>query len=183
VSQAGPRREPFHAFTWDPVPADCANLTRFIWFTKTSVPEQIATQGLARAEGRSALFSWDLHRGLLSHSNDVCLTPAGQPTTNQSVWPSNGIATMRAKFDTFFRRFRDAGGRVDWLIIDFEDGYSNWSIGGMSASNHWLAIQNDPRFPPLAQRLGVSDEDLPTVLGNLYQNLNLFGAPKLNFMA
>jgi hypothetical protein len=53
----------------------------------------------------------------------------------------------------------------------------------MSASNHWLAIQNDPRFPPLAQRLGVSDEDLPTVLGNLYQNLNLFGAPKLNFMA
>jgi hypothetical protein len=157
VSQAGPRREPFHAFAWDQPPADCTNLTRFIWFTKTSVPEQIATQSLARAEGRSALFSWDLHRGLLSHSNDMCLTPAGQPTTNQSVWPSNGIATIRAKFDTFFRRFRDAGGRVDWLIIDYEENYSNWSIGDMSASNRWLAIQNDPRFPLLAQRLGFSN--------------------------
>lgn len=35
----------------------------------------------------------------------------------------------------------------------------------------------------LAKWLGVADEDLPTVFGNLYQNLNLFGAPTLNFMA
>jgi hypothetical protein len=35
----------------------------------------------------------------------------------------------------------------------------------------------------LARWLGVADEDLPTVFGNLYQNLNLFGAPTLNFMA
>ena len=35
----------------------------------------------------------------------------------------------------------------------------------------------------LAKWLGVADEDLPTVFGNLYQNVNLFGAPTLNFMA
>lgn len=35
----------------------------------------------------------------------------------------------------------------------------------------------------LAKWLGVADEDLPTVFGNLYQNLNLFGTPTLNFMA
>jgi len=35
----------------------------------------------------------------------------------------------------------------------------------------------------LAKWFGVADGDLPTVFGNLYQNLNLFGASTLNFMA
>lgn len=35
----------------------------------------------------------------------------------------------------------------------------------------------------LAKWLGVSDDDLPTIFSNLYQNINLFGSADLGFMA
>lgn len=34
----------------------------------------------------------------------------------------------------------------------------------------------------MAKWLGVADDDLPTIFDNLYQNVNLFGSPTLNFM-
>jgi len=147
----------FHAYAWSPVPEDCAHLTHTIWFRADSDPAEVAADSLTRPEGRRAVFSWDMHRDLLRHPEDVCIAADGQPTTFQGVWPEKGIEATRARFADFFRRFADAGGDADWLILDFEDSFSNWSLGGMDKKDHWLAIQQDSRFADLSKVLGFED--------------------------
>lgn len=154
---AAPTEDPYHAFTWSLIPEDCARLTPMVWFRKDSDPAEVARESLTRPPGRRALFTWDLHRELLRNPEDVCRTADGQPTAFQGVWPEHGIEAIGALFDDFFGRFKAAGGEADWLIIDFEEGFSNWALGGADKADHWLAVQNDPRFPALAERLGFSD--------------------------
>jgi hypothetical protein len=152
-----PQDDPYYAFTWSPVPEECRRLTHMVWFRKDSDPAEVAEDSLTRPVGRRALFSWDMHRELLRNPEDVCRTAAGEPTTFQGVWPEKGIEAVAALFDDFFRRFKEAGGEADWLIIDFEDNYSNWVLGGADKIEHWRAIQNDPRSAGLAQKLGFAD--------------------------
>ncbi|MCC7491343.1 MAG: hypothetical protein IT204_03305 [Fimbriimonadaceae bacterium] len=146
-----------HAYCWSAPPADCTNLTHLVWFNAKSDPAAVAADSLTRPNGRRAVFSWDLHRELFHHPADLCRTPDGQPTTQRGVWPEQGTATVRAKFTAFFGAFRAAGGQADYFILDSEDGYSNWSIGGETAAARWQAIQADPRFAALAVKLGFSD--------------------------
>jgi hypothetical protein len=151
--------EPLYAYAWsrsEPVPD---NIYPFVWLKKDSLdPAAIAREVLALPPGRRALFSWDLHRDLLTHPKDVCRTPSGEPTTFRGVWWNHGTETVRQRFDDFFRRFKEAGGVCDAFILDFEDGMSNWELGGSEkAWPHYQAIQNDPRFPKLAKLLGFDD--------------------------
>jgi hypothetical protein len=137
------------------VPDDCVRITPFVWFKADSRPEEVAAESLKRPAGHRAIFSWDMHRSVLDHEGDKCLDANGQPTGVQGIWPEQGVADVAGKFARFFRGFQAAGGQLDWFILDFEGGYSNWHLGTDPA--RWSAIQNDPRFPALAQELGFSD--------------------------
>jgi hypothetical protein len=150
-----------HSYSWSTVPAECRHITPFLWFTKDSDPAKIASESLKRPAGHRVLFSWDMHGDLLSNPGDRCRTADGQDTKFQGVWPEKGLEAVRVRFDDFFRHFKDAGGQMDLLILDFEGNFSNWAIGGVENKDHWLAIQNDPRFPALATTLGF--EELLTV--------------------
>jgi hypothetical protein len=146
------------AFCWSPPPADCRHLTPMVWFTRESRPADVAAAAAALPAGRRALFSWDLHRDLLRHPDDVCVTAEGEHTRFRGVWPEHGVAATRKLFLSFFAAYHAAGGPADWLVLDFEDGYSNWSLGGGPEKRaDWLAIQNDPRFELLAPKLGFTD--------------------------
>jgi hypothetical protein len=146
-----------HAYSWSPAPAECRNITPFLWIRQGSDPVRAAKDSLKIPEGHRALFSWDMENGLLSDPQDVCQTPDGKPTSQLGVWPEHGVEIVRVRFDDFFHRFKTAGGKMDVFVMDFEGGYSNWAMGGMEHKDRWLAIQNDPRFPALAKRLGFSD--------------------------
>lgn len=155
MTQAAPE---LRAFAWSEVPADCRYINRFVWFNKASDPAEVAAASLALPAGRRALFSWDMHRDLLAHPADLCRTADGQPTEYRGVWPEQGIAVNKARFTDFFGRFKAAGGQMDWFILDFEGGYSNWHLGGGEAKEPmWRAIQQDPRFAALAEKLGFDD--------------------------
>ncbi len=157
--QAAPE---LRAYAWDQVPADCRHLTRFVRFDQRSEPAAVAAESLTRPAGRRAVFSWDLHRDLLSHPEDVCRTATGEPTAFRGVWPEHGVAINRERFARFWRAFHAAGGQMDYFVLDFEGGYSNWHFGsGAAKEPHWRALQDDPRFPELARKLGF--EDLLTV--------------------
>ncbi len=145
-----------HAYSWSEVPATCRHITHMTWFKKDSDPAEIAKASLARPAERRALFSWDMERDLLSHPDDAARTADGKPTEHIGVWPQQGAATVGARFEDFFRRFKEAGGDARLLVLDFEGGYSNWHIGSKN-TERWLAIQNDPRFSQIAKRLGFSD--------------------------
>jgi len=146
-----------HAFSWSAVPADCRHITPTVWIKKDSDPVEIAKLSLERPEGHRALFSWDLHHGLLDNPDDRCRTAAGELAPHLGVWPEHGVEAVRARFDDFFRRFKDAGGQADLMILDFEGGFSNWHMDSKTREERCLAIQNDPRFPGLAKKLGFSD--------------------------
>lgn len=148
---------PVRCLSWDAPPADCRHITRFVWFSKSSRPADVAAESLQRPEGARALFSWDLHRDILEHPDDVCRTADGQPTKFRGVWPERGVAANRQRFTSFFRAFKAAGGRMDTFILDFEGGYSSWTLGGADKLDHYLALQHDPRFAQLAPRLGFDD--------------------------
>ena len=155
LTQAAPE---IHAYAWSPIPEDCRHITRFVWFNKSSQPADVAAETRTKPEGRRALFSWDMHRDLLTNPEDVCRTADGQPTEFRGVWPEHGIATNQERFTQFFHAFKEAGGQMDWFVLDFEGGYSNWHLGGGEAKEPmWRAIQNDPRFPDLAKKLGFDD--------------------------
>jgi hypothetical protein len=69
-----------------------------------------------------------------------------------------GVAANKQRFTEFFTKFKAAGGQMDWFVLDFEGGYSNWHLGGGEAKEPmWRAIQSDPRFPALAAKLGFDD--------------------------
>jgi len=148
----------YRSFSWAPVPAECRHITGFVWFNQKSQPAQVAAESLKQAAGRRALFSWDVHRDILNHPADVCRTPDGQPTAFRGVWPAQGTAATRERFDRFFGEFKAAGGQMDLFLLDFEGGYSNWSLGGGKDKEPlFRAIQSDPRFAELARKLGFSD--------------------------
>lgn len=148
---------PVHAFSWHRASASLTNITPMVWIKSWLPASQIAAEVNALPPGKRYLFLWDIDDNLLRHPSDVCRTPQGQPTTYQGVWPTNGTALMKQRMQNFFQAFVAAGGQADALIIDFEDNYSNWVIGGFEATAHWQAIQNDPRFPALAAELGFSN--------------------------
>lgn len=147
----------FHAYSWATVPEDCTHITPFVWFNAQSQPAEVAAAALKLPAGRRAVFSWDMHRGILDHPADVCRTADGQATTQPGVWPEQGIAETRGKIAAFIQAFKAAGGQLDWFILDYEGGYSNWTMGATDKQDRWLAIQADPRFAKLAEKLGFSD--------------------------
>ncbi|MBI5834659.1 MAG: hypothetical protein HZB16_20360 [Armatimonadetes bacterium] len=146
-----------HAYSWSPVPDEVRHITPMLWVRRDSKPAELAAQTAARPEGRRVLFSWDLHRDLLEHPDDVCRTADDQPTTQRGVWPEHGVKAVRARFEQFFAEFKAAGGQLDLFVLDFEGGYSNWSIGGADKADRYRAIAADPRFEELAIRLGFND--------------------------
>jgi hypothetical protein len=105
--------------------------------------------------GHRVLFSWDLHDGLAKHPEDNCRDAEGNLTDHRSIWWDHGVAEVAQRFDDFFRRYREAGGEVDALILDFEEGLSNWSL--RRDTERYRAIMADPRFQPVAARLGFRD--------------------------
>jgi len=66
-----------------------------------------------------------LHHGLPDNSEGRCRTATGEPTPHLRVWPEHGVEAVRARFDDFVRRFKDAGGQANLMILDFEGGFSN----------------------------------------------------------
>jgi len=105
--------------------------------------------------GHRVIFLWDVHRDIIGHPDDRCKTATGQPTTRPGVWLDNGAKRLASRLDEFFGRYKQLGGELDLVILDFEDGLSNWHLGNELA--RYKAIEADPRFGDLARKLGFSD--------------------------
>jgi hypothetical protein len=147
---------PLVAFSWSKVPADCHWITPMVWVSKTSDPVALVAESLTQPPGRAAIFIWDLERDLLSDPQDVCRTLDGQPTEFLGVWPEHGTQVARERVETFFTAFQKAGGRCDYLILDYEGGYSNWHMTQKRAER-LAAIAADPRSADLRREMGTDD--------------------------
>ncbi len=80
------------------------------------------------------------------------------------VWMDRWAATIGPKFDTFFSRYRDLGGRLDVFSLDVEDkSFSLHELtrqapaagAGQTSRSVWQALFADTRWPALAQQLAA----------------------------
>lgn len=148
---------PLHVFSWSAAPGYLPNITPLLRIT--SADKGVAA--LARAsrrvpQGDAALLLWQFDgaypHGLLHNPEDAARTPDGKLTHYLSPWISHGTARLKAAADHFFHQYKTDGGRLDYFILDFEDGYClrAWQLPVRTVR----AIQRDPRSEALAAQLG-----------------------------
>lgn len=148
-------------YCWSDVPADCDNLvsfgTRRLTMENMGDPEGMKAVTDRMPAGHRVIFIWDLVSDLTEHPGDRCVSGDGTLTEHQGVWLDHGAERVRARVASFFSEYARIGGQLDVLVLDYEGGLSNWHLG--DDVERWRAIQNDPRFPALAEQLGFSNLD------------------------
>ena len=181
-----------YAYSWTKVNSTLDNIVPFYWLRLSDLSDPNSAVIKAKAatdsmpEGHRVLFSWDLHREMSYHPSDALKDSLGKIVgytdkenrfiPYHGIWWDHGVEVIQRRFDDFFRRYSAIGGRVDVVVLDFEEGFSNWHLEnkakreyGGATEAYFLAIQNDPRFSSVSQELGFSD--LRTVL-HWYSNEN-----------
>lgn len=138
---------------WSPPAPGCVNVTRMIWVAKDTDPAKAAEESKAKPEGMAAVFLWDMAQDLLNHPEDRCRTPEGELTQFAGAWLDNGVAELRRRALEFFQAYKAAGGRLDFLVLDYEGGLSNWHL----EADNIRAIGSDPRSRELKEELGFDD--------------------------
>jgi hypothetical protein len=144
---------PVKGLTWSATPTGVTNLTGMIWVNTTTDPLAAAKQSLQSPPGMAGVFLWDLVSDLLSNPLDHDKTPNGTLTAYRGPWMDNGVLTVKTRLDAFFSKFKAAGGRMDFLVLDFEGGVTNWQLSNADAA----AIQQDPRSAALLKSLGLTN--------------------------
>ncbi len=127
------------AASWSPVPDDCAHITPMIVLggvfdpfgdsTPTLSPERAAAASRSRPDGKAAL-RWDRYSRSL-FARDAARVKSGGDAAVVDFWQTNSIDATRAEWTAWLRRFRAAGGTLDYLIGDCEEWsiYRSWSLG------------------------------------------------------
>lgn len=146
---------PIRAVSWSNVPADCRMISSMIWVLRRTLPETAAKQSLRQPPGGSAILFCDLAEDLIDHPQDRCRTADGTPTRFSSPFLDQGVGVLKRRVDWFFSRFKAAGGRLDVLVLDFENGFPNWSC----SAEHLRAIWGDPRNRQWMQQADIRDID------------------------
>lgn len=152
--------KPLHAFSWEEPAPGAERVTGFLWIDlnddprarhpRALSPEKAAEASLRKPPGGAAVFIWKGHE-VLGHPEDVARTPGGAATEFQGLWLERGTARVKDRVTRFFSEFKKAGGRLDYLVVDFEGNLSNWSM----KPGQLDAILSDPRAESLKAKLGI----------------------------
>ena len=140
------------AWCWSPPNKSLKNLVPMLWVRNRdyAIPAALARASQALPEGRASLFLWNAAPQLLTDPLDTCRTAGGYPTRFPSPWLAAGAKKIGERMAAFFQRFKGAGGRVNYLVLDYEAGLTSWQL----TPNDMLAIEADPRSKELEKKLG-----------------------------
>jgi hypothetical protein len=134
-------------------------IVRMLWIGPDSDPVEIAKKSNEKPDGYAAIFLWKFATELYSNSNDRCINPnTGEYTQFQCPWLDNGVVHVKQKIIDWFSKYKEAGGNLDYLILDDEFSFSNWSL--QTKSGWAKAIETDPRFTTLVPKLNYTSLDL-----------------------
>ena len=167
----------FWAWCWDAPSARDRHLVPMVWVTPRAVPpgvlranfgvsrpgqtwvvSQAAPRAAAAASrklprGRVALFMSGAGQSLFKDPLDMCRTAAGEVTHFPSPWLKAGATRVACQIARFFRQYKADGGRLDFLVLDFENTMEYDEVSRAQVR----AIGKDPRSAGLERRLGFSD--------------------------
>lgn len=146
------RLKPYTAFAWTPV-GPMAHIQPFLWVNTYGNPGLAAQTAKRMPDGCRIIFCQNAADGLLGQPDDRCRDEQGQLTTTDSIWPDKGVEIVSRRWGDWWAGFAQAGGTCDFFVLDFEANWSNWAL----KPPHLAAIARDPRFGPVAQKLGFTD--------------------------
>ena len=127
------------AATWKPVPPDCLTLTEMIFVESQFVPGQpsampdplaAARRSKMLPEGRAALHWWRYSNSLFTARVDNAVVGGVPSPTIPSLWANFAAVETRREWTEWLRQFQSAGGKLDYLIGDYEQwgGLKNWGL-------------------------------------------------------
>ncbi len=167
----------FWAWCWSAPSARDRNLVPMVWVTPRTVPpgvlrrnfgvsgpaqrwvvSQAAPRAAAAASrklphGRVALFMSGAGSPLFRDPLDMCRTATGEATHFPSPWLKAGATRIGRRVAGFFRQYKADGGRLDFLVLDFENTMQYNQVSRAQVR----AIGKDPRSASLERHLGFSD--------------------------
>ena len=150
----------YRIFSWHDVPEEQEDyIIRMLWINAESDPEKIAKKSNETPDGYAAIFLWKFTKELYSNPNDRCIDPnTNEYTEFQCPWLDNGIISIKERTVEWFSKYKDAGGQLDYLILDDESNFGNWALQTKSG---WAdAIESDPRFVTLIPKINQTSLDL-----------------------
>lgn len=151
VPASGPFDNIF-AWCWSPPNMNLKNLIPMLWVRNRDYASAgtVAQASQALPRGHASLFLWNAAPQLLADPLDTCRTASGDSTTFPSPWLAAGAKQIGERMAKFFRAFKAAGGRMNYLVLDYEAGLSSWQI----SLSDMEAIERDPRSKKLKRQLG-----------------------------
>jgi len=158
----------YRIFSWHDVPKEQKEyIIRMIWIDVNSDPIETAKRSNEKPEVHAAIFLWKFTNGLYTHPNDRCIHPyTNEYTEFRCPWLDNGITTVKERIIEWFDKYKKAGGNLDYLIMDDEFSFSNWSL---QTKLGWAdAIESDPRFTTLIPK--INQTSLELVMNRPYIN-------------
>lgn len=114
------------------------------WLTAKATPQQAKAVLDQQPEGyRCMLWVWD---GLGGDplKNDQDKLKAADGTMVRGIWADHGIAKTATAMRKFFTQYKQIGGKIDYLILDYEENFTRWGKGMSELA--FDAIGHDPRF-------------------------------------
>lgn len=143
---------PFFAWCWSTPDKKLRNLAPMLWVRNSDYwdPGKVALASRRLPRHRAAIFLWNAAPKLLASPLDTCRTASGTPTHSPSPWLSAGANQISTQMAAFFRAFKAAGGRMNYLVLDYEAGITSWQL----TPNDMMAIEADPRSKELEKKLG-----------------------------
>jgi hypothetical protein len=130
--------------------------------------------------GQRVIYVRDLHyvEGYLDYHIDP-KDANGRAYDYYMIWMDQWVRVVRQRYQQFFQQFRNAGGQVDLIMIDFEfKSLAHFEMGAdrrvnpnsQPAKTYWEALTSDPRWGAVRDRLiraGFTAEQLlPANIGN-----------------
>jgi len=143
------------ASCWRPVPAGCTLLTQQIRVEGAFFPAHpatslasrpnaaaVAAQTKALPNGRAALMWWRYSNSLFYPDSPGANAPA-LSTTSPRPWDANAVTAVSQEWTAWLQEFKNAGGKMDYLIGDCERWglFLSWSL----TDGQIQQIASDPR--------------------------------------
>lgn len=76
------------------------------------------------------------------------------PEDNPILW-DNGAEVVGNRFDKWFAEYKRIGGKLDFFVLDFEGGMSNWHL--KNQAEIFKKIADNPNSANIAKELGFDD--------------------------
>jgi hypothetical protein len=120
----------YRILSWQEVPKEQEDyIVHMLWINENSDPIQIAKKSKEMPEGYAAIFLGSFAKELYTNPSDRCINPVTDRYLEfQCPGLDKGVASTKQKTTEWFEKYKESGGRLDYLILDDEFSFSNWSL-------------------------------------------------------